>query len=202
MKLGASAAGAVLWYIAVVSLMCVLFTAFVLYPLAIIAGRLSLRDFARAAAPAQAVAISSRASLATLPVMIERFGGQLQLSGDITGFLLPLSISTFRAGAGIGITGGVCFLATLYGVHLSVAQLATVALTTTLLSFSVPGIPAGSIIVMVPVLLAAGLPIEGIGILIGVDTIPDMFRTTTNVTGSMTVAAILGARQRAAQEAP
>jgi Na+/H+-dicarboxylate symporter len=113
----------------------------------------------------------------------------------VTGFLLPLSASVFRAGAGIGITGGACFLAALYGVELSTPQLATIAATTTLLSFSIPGIPAGSIIAMVPVLLAARLPVEGIGILIGVDTIPDMFRTTTNVTGTMAVATMLGARE-------
>ena len=52
-----------------------------------------------------------------------------------------------------------------------------------LTTFAVPGIPGGSIIAMVPVLAAVNLPIEGIGILLAVDTIPDMFRTTANVTG-------------------
>ena len=196
-KLGAGAAGAVAWYIVVVSGLCVAFMLAVLYPLAVIGGRVSLRAFARAAFPAQVVAMSSRASMASLPVMIERFAPALGLSGELTGVFLPLSASTFRAGAGIGITGGVCFLAALYGVHLTAAKLVTIALTTTVLSFSVPGIPAGSIIVMVPVLLAAGVPVSGLGILIGVDTIPDMFRTTTNVTGSMAVAALLSARDRA-----
>jgi Na+/H+-dicarboxylate symporter len=55
-------------------------------------------------------------------------------------------------------------------------------------SFSVPGIPGGSIVIMAPVLMAAGLPVEGIGILLGADTIPDMFRTTANVTGHMAMA--------------
>ena len=57
-------------------------------------------------------------------------------------------------------------------------------------TFAVPGIPGGSILAMVPVLNAAALPIEGIGILLAVDTIPDMFRTTANVTGTMTLAAL------------
>jgi Na+/H+-dicarboxylate symporter len=191
-RLGLGAAGAVLWYIAVVSGLCVAFMAFVLYPMAAIFGRVPLREFARAALPVQAVAISSRSSMASLPVMIEEMGTKLRLPNAVTGFLLPLSASTFRAGAGIGITGGACFLAALYGVDLTVGQLAVIALTTTLLSFSIPGIPAGSIIAMVPVLLAAGIPVEGVGILIGVDTIPDMFRTTTNVTGTMAVATVLG----------
>jgi len=61
-----------------------------------------------------------------------------------------------------------------------------------ILTFSIPGIPGGSILIMLPVLLAVGLPVEGIGILLGVDTVPDMFRTTANVTGDMTVASVIG----------
>jgi Na+/H+-dicarboxylate symporter len=195
-RLGIGAAGAVAWYIVVVSVLCLLFMALVLYPVATIGGKVSLREFARAALPVQSIAMSSRSSMGSLPVMIERFGGDLKYSGEITGFLMPLSASVFRAGAGIGITGGACFLAALYGAPLTVSQLVTVAVTTTLLSFSIPGIPAGSIIAMVPVLIAAKLPVEGVGILIGVDTIPDMFRTTTNVTGTMTVASLLGRNRR------
>jgi Na+/H+-dicarboxylate symporter len=194
-RVGLAAAGAVVWYIVVVTVLCLAYMALVLYPLAVFGGRLSLREFSRAALPAQAVAMSSRSSMASLPVIIEQMT-QVGYSANITSFLLPLSASVFRAGAGIGITGGVCFLAVLFGVDLTLPQLATIAVTTTLLSFSVPGVPAGSIIVMVPVLLAAGLPVEGVGILIAVDTIPDMFRTTTNVTGTMAVAAVLGAPDR------
>jgi proton glutamate symport protein len=60
-----------------------------------------------------------------------------------------------------------------------------------LASFAVPGIPGGSIIAMVPVLAAANLPVEGVAILLAVDTIPDMFRTTANLTGALTLTAIL-----------
>jgi Na+/H+-dicarboxylate symporter len=191
-RMGLSAAGAVAGYIAAVSLLCLLFAGAVLYPVAVVAGRVPLRAFARALFPAQAVAMSSRSSLAALPAMIEGARTQLGLSQEVTGFLLPLSAATFRTGAGIGMTAGVAFVAALYGVDLGAAQLATVALSTVLLSFSVPGVPAGSLIVMVPILLSVGLPVEGVAILIGVDTIPDMFRTTLNVTGTMTVAAALG----------
>jgi len=76
-------------------------------------------------------------------------------------------------------------------VTLSPAQLASILFTAILTTFAVPGIPGGSIIAMVPVLAAVNLPIDGIGILLAVDTIPDMFRTTGNVTGSLTLAAVL-----------
>ena len=81
-------------------------------------------------------------------------------------------------------------------MDLGAAQMVTIGVTSLVTSFSVPGVPGGSIIVMVPVLMAAGIPIEGIGILLGVDTIPDMFRTTTNVTGHMAASVILARGER------
>jgi Na+/H+-dicarboxylate symporter len=194
-RVGLSAAGALAGYVAFVSVAAVLFMAVVLYPLAALLGGVRLGEFARASIPAQAVAFSARSSLAALPAMIEG-GARLGLPREITSFFLPLAASTFRAGAGIGMTVGVLFLARLYGVDLSSAQLFTIILTVALTSFSIPGIPGGSIVAMVPVLLAAGLPASGVGLLFAVDTIPDMFRTTTNVTGDMTAAAILGRRGR------
>ena len=189
-RLGIAAAGAVLYYIALVVGMCIVVIA-AMYPLAAVLGRVRLRAFARASAPAQAVAFSSRSSLAALPAMIEGAEDMLRLPKSVTSFFLPLAASMYRVGGVIGQIGGVLFLARLYGFDLTPAQLGTIAVTAVLTSFSVPGVPGGSILVMVPVLLAAGLPVEGVGILLGVDTIPDMFRTTTNVTGHMAAATIL-----------
>jgi Na+/H+-dicarboxylate symporter len=109
----------------------------------------------------------------------------------IGSFFLPLAVATFRTGAAINIPIGVLFIAHLYGMDVTAAQLLTLAVTAVATTFSVPGIPGGSIIVMVPALLAVGLPVEGIGVLLAVDTLPDMFRTTTNVTGDLAVAALL-----------
>jgi Na+/H+-dicarboxylate symporter len=190
-KLGVSALAALAGYIGVVSAICVGFMGGVLYPAAVVLGRTTLRDFARAALPAQTIAFSSRSSLAALPAMLEAVRDRLRLPPTIGNVLIPLAATMFRAGAGIGQTVGVLFIARLYGVDLGAAQLLTIALTSVVTSFSVPGIPGGSILVMVPVLMAAGIPVEGIGILLGADTIPDMFRTTTNVTGHMTAAVIL-----------
>ena len=87
------------------------------------------------------------------------------------------------------------FLAHLFGATLTPSQLASVVFAVVLASFAVPGIPGGSIIAMVPVLAVANLPLDGVGILLAVDTIPDMFRTTANVTGAMTLTAILPSPQ-------
>jgi proton glutamate symport protein len=200
-RMGLAAAGALIGFVILVSGLCIAFALLVLYPSAAAIGRVPLGPFARAIAPAQAVALSSRSSLAALPAMIEAAETRLRFPPEISRFLLPLSASTFRAGSGVGLTVSVLFVARLYGVDLTVAQIVTVIATVLLTSFSVPGIPNGSIIAMVPVLVAAGIPVEGIGILLSIDTIPDMFRTATNVTGHMTAAAIL-ARSRAGVLAP
>jgi Na+/H+-dicarboxylate symporter len=193
-RLGVSAAGALAGYIALVAVMTVVFGAVVLYPMASIMGRIPMRTFARAILPAQAVAFSSRSSLASLPAGIEAARERLGLPEEATSFLLPLAASVYRVGAAVGQTVGVLFVARLYGVELGPAALATVVLTVVATSFSVPGIPGGSIVIMAPVLQSAGVPIEGIGILLGVDTIPDMFRTTVNVTGHLAAATALSGR--------
>ncbi len=195
-RTGLGAAGLVLSYVVVVSLASALFAVVVLYPAAVFIGKIPLRQFARGAAPAQAVAFSARSSLAALPAMMEGATTTLALPREITHFFLPLAASVFRTGAGVALTIGVLFLARLYGIPLSGTQLASVVLTVVLTSFSVPGIPGGSIIAMAPVLLSAHVPLEGLGILLALDTIPDMFRTTVNVTGNLTAAAIIARPNR------
>jgi proton glutamate symport protein len=189
-KLGLAAAGAVLAYIVLVVLLTILAAAVLLYPLGIVAGKMPPQAFVSFCAPAQAVAFASRSSLAALPAMIES-GERADLPPVVARFILPLAASVFRVGAAVAMPVGVLFLARLYGATLSPAQLASVVFVVILSSFAVPGVPGGSIIAMVPVLAAVNLPIDGIGILLAVDTIPDMFRTTANVTGSLTLAAVL-----------
>lgn len=200
-RLGLSAAGAVAYYMALVAVVCALFGAIFLLPAASVLGRVPARLFARATTPALAVAFSSRSSLAALPVMIEESNSTLHLPAEISSFFLPLATSVFRAGSAAMLTIGVLFVARLYGVELGLTQLASVVVTSALVSFSVPAIPSGSILVMVPVMMAAGVPVAGIGILLGIDTLPDMCRTTTNVMGSMAAATIVAREERASAPA-
>ena len=189
-RLGVAAAGAVAAYIVLVVTLTIAASLVLLYPLGTVGGGMTPAAFASFCAPAQAVAFSSRSSLAALPAMLET-AEQSGLPPIVAGFLLPLAASVFRFGAAIAQTVGVLFLARLYGMTLSPAQLATIVVTVVFATFAVPGIPGGSVIAMVPVLRAADVPIDGIGILLAVDAIPDMFRTTANVTGTMAVAAAL-----------
>jgi Na+/H+-dicarboxylate symporter len=187
-RLGIAAAGAVVFYMVLVCIACTAFMA-LLY-LVVVVSRRAVPGFARYWAPAQAVAFSARSSLVALPAMIQSAEAMRQ-PPIIPSFFLPLAVSLFRTGAAINIPIGVLFIAKLYGVEIGAADLVTIALTAVVTTFSVPGIPGGSIIVMVPALLAVNLPPAGIAVLLAVDTLPDMFRTTTNVTGDLAVAAIL-----------
>lgn len=190
-RLGISAIGALATYVILVSLTSLVFTA-LLYPAAAWGGGVSLRRFARALLPAQAVAFSSRSSLAALPALIDSARTRLDLAPEISSFFIPLAMVVFRVGAVVGMAIGAMFVASLYGIGLGLPQIVTIVATSVVTSFSIPGIPGGGIIAMAPVLASAGLPIEGIGILLGVDTIPDMFRTTANVTGQLAAATIVG----------
>jgi proton glutamate symport protein len=200
-RLGLVAAGAVVEYIALVVSLTILVGVVLLYPVGILIGRMPPRAFADYCAPAQAVAFASRSSLAALPAMLEG-AERARLPPVVSRFVLPLAASVSRVGAAVAMPVGALFLARLYGVALSPPQYASIVFATILSSFAVPGVPGGSIIAMVPVMAAANLPIDGIGILLAVDTIPDMFRTTANVTGSMTVAAVVGGRGNAASGTP
>jgi len=188
-KTGLAGAGALVYYLAVIAIVGFVLIA-ISCVLAIVVGRFALRDFIRWATPAQAVAFSSRSSLASLPALLEG-AEKLGVPLSVRGFFLPLAVSTFRLGAVPGMFIGTMFLARLYGVDISVSQMMSILLTAILLSFSVPGIPGGGILVMAPILVSVGVPAQGIGILLAIDTISDMVRTTTNVTGDIAGVAVL-----------
>jgi Na+/H+-dicarboxylate symporter len=193
-RLGVSAAGAIIAYVALVVALTVAAVVVLLYPLGIMAGSMSASAFVSYCAPSQAIAFASRSSLAALPAMVES-ADRAGLPPGSSRVVLPLSMAVFHFGAAVAQSVGVVFLAHLFDVTLTPSQLASVVFAVVLASFAVPGIPGGSIIAMVPVLTVANLPLEGVGILLAVDTIPDMFRTTANLTGAMTLTAVLPAPQ-------
>ena len=190
---GAGVAGAVGFYVVVYSLGSLLIT-LLLYPAVSVAGRVSMGRFARAVLPSQLVAFASSSSIASLPALVEGAERGLALPDRVSGFVLPLAVSTFKIAAPVSWTVGALFIGWFYGVPLHIPELATVAFAAVFLSFAGPGVPRGAFLLLTPLFLAIGLPAEGIGILIAVDAIPDLFSTVLNVTGDLAAAAIV-ARQ-------
>jgi Na+/H+-dicarboxylate symporter len=142
-------------------------------------------------APASALGFSTTSSMAALPAMMDIAVRELRISPPVASFVLPLGATINRPATGLYHVVAAVFIATLYGVPLGAVKLAVVASTAFLMTLSVPAVPSGNLLTLAPVLLAAGLPLEGIGLLFGVDRIPDMFRTGTNVTGHMVAAAVV-----------
>ena len=187
--LGAGLAGAVGFYIAVYAGTSLAITA-LLYPVVAIVARIPSARFARAVLPSQLIAASSSSSMASLPALVEG-AALLRLTSRVTGFVLPLAVSTFKIAAPVSWTVGALFVAWFYGIHLGPRELATVGVAAIFLPFIGPGVPRGAFLMLAPLFLAIGLPAEGIGILIAVDVIPDVFSTVLNVTGDLAAAAII-----------
>jgi proton glutamate symport protein len=177
---GAGFVGAMGFYIAAYSIACIVFV-LLLYPTLAIAARLPMRAFARAALPAQTIAFSSSSSIASLPALVRGAEGERQLPKDVTGFVLPLAVSVFKFAAPVSWTFGALFIAWFYQVPLGPMAYLTIAF----LSFAGPGVPRGAFLMLAPMFLSIGLPLEGIGILIAVDAIPDIFATVLNATGDL-----------------
>lgn len=162
-----------------------------LYPLTAIVGGVPISDFARACAPAQAVAFSTRSSIASLPAMFEAADHDLKLPANISGIVLPVSVALLKFASPIARGTGTLFVAQLYGIDIGAMEIVIIMTAIAALSFYSPGVPSGALFIMTPVYIALGLPVEGIGLLIALDLIPDMFITTANVTADMSVAVIV-----------
>ncbi len=187
---GGTLAGAIGFYVAAYSIASVAIT-LLLYPVVAIAGRIPMRRFARAALPPQLIAFSSSSSIASLPALVETAEKNLQLPERVTGFVLPLAASTFKIAGPVAWTIGALFVGWFYDVPLPASSIATIAFAAVFLAFAVPGIPRGAFIMLTPLFLAIGLPAKGIGILIAVDAIPDVFATVLNTTGHLVAAALV-----------
>lgn len=189
---GAALAGTIGVYIISYSTAHLLASVATYVVVAIVAG-IPLGRFIRATLPAQLIGFSSSSSIASLPAMVESVERDLAVDPTVSGFVLPLAVSVFKYAAPLSWTMGALFVAWFYGIPLHVRDIATVAAAGVFLAFAAPGVPRGAFLMLAPLFLAIGLPIEGLGILIAVDAIPDLFATILNVTGDL-AATVLVAR--------
>jgi len=188
---GLGAAGLMTFYVLLYAVVNTLFI-LLLYPMTAMLGRTSMRRFARAVAPAQLVALSTRSSMAALPALVEGARTHLGLPVSATGFVLPLSVSTVKVSLTVGVPLKVVFLAHVFGLHVSPGQMVALAGMLLLLNFTTVGLPSGGgPFRTLPAYVAVGMPIEGVVILEAIDLIPDIFKTLVNVTADLSMAALL-----------
>jgi DAACS family dicarboxylate/amino acid:cation (Na+ or H+) symporter len=165
---------------------------FVVYSLAVrLLGGMSPLRFFRGIQDAMITAFSTASSNATLPTALRVAEQQLHLPRHVSRFVLTLGSTANQNGTALfeGVT--VLFLAQFYGVELTLAKQALVVCVCILGGIGTAGVPAGSIPVIAMILGMVGVPVEGIGLILGVDRFLDMCRTTLNVTGDLAAAVVV-----------
>lgn len=201
-RAGTSAFGALLHYVLIVSAVGTLVW-LAAYPIATLGGRRKLSAFATAVAPAQALAISTQSSLASMPATL-RAAKALAIPDAIADIVLPFAPTIFRVtGPAMNLAVAI-YVAHWFGIALSPQQLAigvAVAATTTLGAVSLPG-QVSFITSIAPISLAMGVPFEPLALLIAVESLPDIVRTLGNVTMNVAVAATVAERAGIADIAP
>lgn len=152
-----------------------------------------IRRFASAIAPAQVVAASTQSSLASLPAMLEVARDRLHYPAHINGLVLPMAVTLFRITSPVQYLSAAAFIAWAYGIELGAAQLAVGCALAVVISLGSVGLP-GQVSYMatnLPVAQAMGLPIAPLGLLLAVDTIPDVFATLSNVTADLAATSVV-----------
>mgnify|MGYP001132986236 FL=1 len=179
---------------------CLLYLAVtaMMLPVALVFGGEKLRRFVPALVPAQAVAISTQSSLASLPAMLESADRRLGYPKQVAALVLPMAVSLFRLTSPVQYLTSAAFIAWAYGVDLSTAQLLAGALLAVVVSLGSVGLPGQVTFVAtnLPVAQAMGLPLSPLGLMLAVDTIPDALATLGNVTGDMTATSVVARQSR------
>lgn len=153
------------------------------------------REFFRKSAEAIVFAFTSASSSATLPYSMKS-AEELGVSEPVRSFVLPLG-STINMD-GTAIYQGICalFIANVYGIELTLVQQITIVLTCTFASVGAAGIPGSAMVMLSMVLQSVGIPLEGIGLVAGIDRITDMAPTATNITGDIACSVVVGASEK------
>jgi Na+/H+-dicarboxylate symporter len=179
---------------------CLLYLAVtaMMLPIALAFGGERLRRFVPALVPAQAVAISTQSSLASLPAMLESADRRLGYPKHVAALVLPMAVSLFRLTSPVQYMTSAAFIAWAYGVDLSTAQLLAGALLAVVVSLGSVGLPGQVTFVAtnLPVAQAMGLPLSPLGLMLAVDTVPDALATLGNVTADLTATSVVNRQSR------
>lgn len=152
--------------------------------------------FFKGFAPAMSVGFSTSSSNATLPVSMEVAQDNLGVKKNISSFVQPLGATINMDGTAIMQGVATIFIAQVYGVDLSFSAMIVVVLTAVLASIGTAGVPGVGLIMLAMVLTAVGLPVEGIGLILGIDRLLDMARTSINITGDAACAVIISEQEK------
>jgi Na+/H+-dicarboxylate symporter len=192
--MGALGVYCVVTIVALAIVQLVMYPAF-LYVLTRRDSRMTFGRFMGGMSPAMLLAFSSSSSSATLPVTMQCVRDRLGVSEEIASFVCPLGATVNMAGTALYQAVAATFIAQLYGIHLELSQQATIVALATLIAIGSPGVPGGSIVMMVIVLESVGIPPGGIAVILAVDRVLDMCRTIVNVSGDAAAAVVVASSE-------
>lgn len=193
---GLAALGAVAHYIVTVSIVGIIVGAFA-YPIAVFAGKVRLGEFVRQIAPVQAFAVSTQSSLASLPLMLKK-AEALGVRESTAGLVLPMAVALLRVTGPAMNLAVALYIANWFGVELDAFDYSFAIFIAALTSMGAVSLPGSVSFVtsIAPICLALGIPIEPLALLIAVETLPDIFRTTGNVQMDVALATVIEAPEK------
>lgn len=156
-----------------------------------LAARVKPLDFLRDIREVQLMAFSTSSSAAVMPLSMKVAEEKLHIPEPISKFVIPLGATVNMDGTAIYQVIAAVFLTQLYGIELSLVEVVILAFTTVGASIGAPSTPGVGIVILATILQGIGVPVEGIALILGVDRILDMCRTTINVTGDLTAAIVM-----------
>lgn len=159
-------------------------------------GKFNIITFYKKFWPVMLIAFSSSSSNATLPVNLETLENKMGVKEGLASFTLALGATVNMDGTAIVQSCGALFIAQLYGIELSVAQMVTIVITALIASIGTAGVPGVGMVMLAMVLQSVNLPIEGIAVILSVDRILDMIRTAVNVTGDAVCTCIVAKSEK------
>jgi len=168
---------------------------FILYPLVMkVFTQIPVKRFLKESYPLQLFAFTTSSSSATLPVTMNIAEHKLGIPGEVVSFVMPVGATINMDGTSCFQAISVIFIAQVLGLDLTLTQMLTIILMTTISSIGTPGIPGGSYVILTMVLTSVGIPAHGLALILGIDRPLDMLRTSVNVTGDLVVAALVSPR--------
>lgn len=181
-----------LGYYALVVISGLLLIGFVLYPIFLrVFARVPFKTFYKEMFPVHLVAFSTSSSAATLPVTMEQVENGLGVRNEVASFVLPVGVTINMDGTSLYQSIAAVFIAQVFGIELTFIHFLTILFTATLASIGTAAVPGAGVVMLVIVLNAVGIPVEGLALILAIDRPLDMMRTVINVTGDAMIAVII-----------
>ena len=190
-ELGWAMLGSLAIFIVAVVMGLFVFMGLVYMPAVRFLGSMGGGHFLKGAVGAYTIGFSTTSSVASLPVMLADAEEKLGVRPEVSNLVIPLAASLNRAGSALFQGASIVFLASIYDVSIPTSALVGAVLATFLVSMTVAPVPSASVMTLAPALDTVGVPLAGLAVLLGVDRIPDMFRSATNVFGHMVTAVVV-----------